>query len=356
MAESIKIMKLLFITQIVDKDDTYLGFVHSWIEEFSKRFESFDVICLKKGSYDLPGISVDSLGKEGGASRVKYVFRLFHLIISRRKQYDAVFVHMNQEYILIAGWLWRLMGKRVFMWRNHPAGTILTDIASVFCTKVFCTSQRAYAAKYKKTILMPVGVDTDVFKPDQAIERKPKSILSIGRIAPVKRLEVLINALKILDRSGQSFAASIYGDSLPVDSGYHQSLHDLVSESGLEERIAFHKGVPIHKVPTIYSANEIFVNMTPSGSYDKTMFEAMASETLVIACNKDLKGQIDDSFIFEEEDAAELAHRLAVWLKKDRSAVLAEAKKLRDYVIANHSLSALSLKLRDIISKNSHDK
>ena len=72
---------------------------------------------------------------------------------------------MNQEYVLIAGWLWKLLGKRTYLWRNHYAGSWLTDVAAVFCTKVFCTSKHSYTVKYKKTVLMPVGVDTERFTP-----------------------------------------------------------------------------------------------------------------------------------------------------------------------------------------------
>ena len=47
-------MKLLILTQVVDKEDHFLGFFHKWIEEFSKNYENITVICLKKGKYDLP--------------------------------------------------------------------------------------------------------------------------------------------------------------------------------------------------------------------------------------------------------------------------------------------------------------
>ena len=113
-------MKLLIITQKVNKNDPVLGFFHRWIIEFAKYFEFVTVICLEMGEYDLPdNVKVLSLGKEERQSRLQYLIQFYWYARHERKNYDAVFVHMNQEYLILAGWLWRLVGKKVTMWRNH---------------------------------------------------------------------------------------------------------------------------------------------------------------------------------------------------------------------------------------------
>ena len=163
-------LKLLIVTQKVDRNDSVLGFFHRWIEEFAKYCSQLTLICLQRGEYNLPAnVKVLSLGKETGRSRVKYLWRFYKYIWQERKNYDVVFVHMNQEYILLAGWLWKILGKKVFMWRNHYSGSLFTDIAASFCRKVFCTSKYSYTAKYKKTVLMPVGIDTNLFRIDKQI-------------------------------------------------------------------------------------------------------------------------------------------------------------------------------------------
>ncbi|MSU74856.1 hypothetical protein EXS57_03740, partial [Candidatus Kaiserbacteria bacterium] len=155
-------MKLLIVTQALDQDDVILSVYHNWVDELARHFERIEVICLKEGRHELPAnVRVHSLGKERGAvMRGIYVWRFLSLAWRFRTEYNAVFVHMNQEYILIAGWLWKLLGKPIYLWRNHYAGSWFTDVAAAFCTKIFCTSKHSYTAKYKKTVLMPVGVDT----------------------------------------------------------------------------------------------------------------------------------------------------------------------------------------------------
>ncbi len=95
-------MKLLILTQKVDKNDPILGFFHRWIEEFANHCEQVTVICLAKGKSTLPPtVSVLSLGKEAGQSRLKYLWRFYRYLWRERQNYDTVFVHMNQEYVLL---------------------------------------------------------------------------------------------------------------------------------------------------------------------------------------------------------------------------------------------------------------
>ena len=293
-------MKLLIITQKVDRDDPILGFFHRWVMELSKHCQSMTVICLEKGAYNFPAtVQVFSLGKEQKQSRLQYLSRFYKYIWQERKNYDAVLSHMNQEYILLAGWLWRLLGKRIYLWRNHYAGDELTDMAAVFCRKIFCTSHYSYTAKFKKTVLMPVGIDTDLFKPEREGQSySPRSILFLARIAPSKRPDLLIDALKGLGDAGQIFTASIYGDASPSNEGYKRSLEKSVSSYGLDDKVIFREGVPNEQTVSIYQSHQIFVNLSPSGMYDKTIFEAMACGIIVLTSNKNLRGEINERLVY----------------------------------------------------------
>lgn len=302
-------MKILILTQIVDVKDTSLSFFHRWLEEFAPHYEQIIVVCLKEGTHSLPAnVRVYSLGKETGPSRLKYVARLFRYAIAFRHEYEAVFVHMNQEYIVLAGWLWRLMGKRLYMWRNYHTGNWLTDVAAFFCNKVFCTSTFSYTARYRKTVIMPVGVDLSGFS-DMHMLPKPNSILSFGRIAGSKRIECFIEALGMLRDKGLSFTADIYGDPLPQDEPYRERLKAYVAELDLSDRVAFHAGVPNSEASRIFAEHEIFVNASPSGMYDKMIFEAAASGSLSLASSHDWAALVDLRLAFDGS-AEDLARAL----------------------------------------------
>lgn len=289
------------------------------------------------------------LGKEEKKSRMMYIRHFYSYIWRERKNYDAVFVHMNQEYVLLGGLIWKLLGKKVYMWRNHHAGSYLTDVAAVFCTHIFCPSKFSYTAKYKKTIFMPVGVDTDFFKPIPSTIRLPHSILFLSRMAPVKKPDLLLRSLAFLNEKKADFTTSFYGDPLPKDISYYVELQAFAYRNNLLKHVSFHAGVPNDKTPEIYSAHEIFVNLSSSGMYDKTIFEAMSCGCLVLASNKNLEGLIDDRFIFEEGNEAELEAKLIALLNEPAGERENQRKLLRSVVVKHHSLSKLAEKLSEII-------
>ncbi len=335
--------RLLIVTQSVDSSDPQFSFFIRWIEEIAKHFEKVKVVCLKEGKHALPeNVSVHSLGKEEGASRGKYVKRLYWYSLRFARQYDAVFVHQNQEYVILAAWLWHFLGKKVYLWRNHWAGGLFTRLAVKFSDKVFCTSNFSYTAKFNKNVIMPVGVDTALFTPVEAV-RRSESILSLGRIAPSKRLELIVEALAILRESGYELKAHFYGNTEPQDFKYEQTLMRRVKELRVDHLVVFHPGVQNAQTPALYSGHEFFINCSESGMYDKTIFEALACQSLTIACSKDYAEIADPRLIFEGT-ARDLALKLKELLKlpdAEKNAMRESGRKLSE----TQSLSALAEKI-----------
>ena len=353
--ERVAIMKLLFITQVVDKNDAVLGAYHGWLGALAPHFETITVICLREGEHTLPpNVHVYSLGKEKGvASRWRYSGRFLKLVWQKRNEYDAVFVHMNQEYLLLAGWLWKLWGKKIYLWRNHYSGSLLTDIAAALCTNVFCTSKFSYTARYKKTMLMPVGIDTTRFEPLSGVAHTPRSILFLARMSPSKRPEILIEALGMLRKRGIDYVADFYGSPLPKDKVYYEGLKERVRVLGIDGQVMFHPGVSNNETPNLYRAHEIFVNTSPSGMLDKTIFEAAACGCLVLSSSRDLATRLSPQFSFAGENPTalieNLTQKLGLLLESSPAKQKVDTRLLQDIVLQNN-LSTLIQELTKKIS------
>ncbi len=296
-------MKLLIITQKVDKNDPILGFFHRWIEEFSKRYEYITVICLEAGKPHLPpNVKVLSLGKEklkieNSKLKIKfrYILNFYRYIWNERNNYDVVFVHMNQEYVLLAGDLWRLMGKRIYLWRNHAKGDFLTIMAVWLSHKVFYTSPQSFTARFKKSVIMPVGIDTEFFKPDPSVTREKGTVLFLGRISPVKKVLEFIEWVKVTP-----FSATLVGPILPEDTAYGEKVKERLSD-----QIKFVGPVTREQALKLYQTHEIYVNKTPAGSMDKTIFEALACGMRLFVDNPDAR-----NIVIEEHSLKKLTERL----------------------------------------------
>jgi glycosyltransferase involved in cell wall biosynthesis len=343
-------MKLLVFTQVVDREDLVLGFFCRWIEELATRFEHVHVICLKEGIHDFPqNVQVHSLGKEKGVGRLTYLYRFYTYLFRLRDEYDSVFVHMNQEYVLLGGIFWKFLGKSVYMWRNHYAGSWLTNVAALFCTKVFCTSKHSYTARFRRTVLMPVGIDYQHFSSVEGVVREPRSVLFLARISPSKRPEMLIDALGEVLARGISFTATIVGSPKEGDESYAKSLQTRAESLGLHDRVQFRPGVPVSETPRVFAAHDIFVNCSPSGMFDKTLFEAAAAGCRVLASSEDFRDAAgDDTYTPTTKILTQL---LIDILQQDENSIIRKRNVLRSLALGE-SLQTLADRLHIEIQPN----
>ena len=342
-------MKLLITTQAVDLDDPVLGFMHRWIEEIAKHCESVEVICLKRGRLNLPpNVQVHSLGKEHGVSKTKYIVNFYRYIWSLRHQYDVVFVHMNQEYVLLGGIFWRIFRKKTVLWRNHKKGSWTTRLASMISNTVCYTSSAAYIAHYKNAVQMPIGIDTDTFVPPQ-VKPGGRSILFLGRIDAVKKPIEFLEALKLLVDQGVDFHADIYGDPTYPNDPYFAKFKDAAQPLLESGHVTLFPSVPNEKTPAIYGAHQIYVNLTPSGSFDKTIGEAMSCGCLVVAANDAVRKVIPETCFINDSNATSVAGALEAALSLVEQERNDLAEKSREYIVHTHSLSHLIERLAPVL-------
>lgn len=336
-------MNLLICTQAIDRRDPTLGFFHTWVERLADTHERITVLALRVGEYELPR-HVDVL--HVGSSRLARMWRVLYESHKHRSEYDAVFVHMSQEFILLAGWMWRGFGKKVYLWRNHYAGSFATDVAARQCTKVFYTSKFSYTAAYKNAVRMPVGIDTERFKRRPDILRDPRGILFLGRMAPSKQPHLVIEALSMLAERGVAFAAEFRGSHAAKDAPYIQKLHAMVRERGLEKCVNLGPAMPATHTPELFNRYTIFVNCSPSGMYDKVLFEAASCECVVVASSRDFAELVPPRFIFTEGDAGDLAKKLESLLTLPVTELQGIGVQMRNAARA-HSLERLITRLMD---------
>jgi glycosyltransferase involved in cell wall biosynthesis len=311
-------MKLLILTQKVDKNDDILGFFYGWLEEFSKHFESIIVICLYEGKHTLPkNVRVFSLGKEVGVSRLRYTINFFRYIRKFRKEYDAVFVHMNPEYVTLGGLLWRAWGKKIGLWYTHRQVNLKLLVAEKLAHSIFTASGVSFGISSKKVHVLGHGIDVKKFESirQNAENNGTIKILSAGRITPIKNLDIIIEAVDIL-RTQVDIPVSLHLVGMPVsemDTEYKKKLEKLVQDKGLADIVFFDGSVPFLEMPQKLASADIAVNVCPTGGVDKAVVEAWASGVPTIVSNEafsEYLGEYANILMFKERDAKDLAEKL----------------------------------------------
>ncbi len=331
-------MRLLVVTQTVDSDDPKLGFFHHWLEVFAKKFERIHVICLSEGKHALPeNVTVHSLGKERGVSRLLRAWYFVQLSWGLHREYDAVFVHMNPEYIALSGDFWHLAKKPVALWYNHEVGSIWLRLAQPFVKIIFHTSPYAYPARYRNARLMPAGIDTALFAPGSAV-RRADSIYFQGRISPAKRVHILLEALRQVRASRQA-TLTLVG---PEDAAYGQTLRkdfkDLIDAGA----VTFLGPKKNEETPALYGAHRVSVNLTADGNFDKSVLESLSCETPVMVSSRAFAGVVDDVWVVPENDADALAKALVRLLGLPDKEYRALGVRGRAAVESRHSLYMLA--------------
>lgn len=311
-------MRLLIITQILDKGSARLGFTHDWVEEFAKHCENLIVVCLYKGKIDLPqNVKVFSLGKEKGKSKIKYLFNFYKYIWQERKSYDSIFVHMNAIYVVLGGLFWKIQKKKITLWYVHRAVPLTLRIAEKFTDVIFSASQTGFNLKTKKLKVLGHGIDLQKFKP---LEKKQNQnifkIIYVGRISKIKNQELLLRALNILvnKKFVQGVAIEIVGDArTDDDQKYKNNLEIYLKENNLENFVDFVGAVNFNDIVKYYQRANLSLNLCPTGGMDKAVLESLACGIPVIVLNKsfsDVLNNFQELMILKDESPEDLSEKI----------------------------------------------
>lgn len=329
-------MKLLVVTQTLDKNDPTLGFFHEWVGAFSEKFETVTVIALNVGAHTLPkNVTVHSLGKESGVGRGFRIARYVSLLYSLRNEYTHVFAHMNPEYVIGGGALWRLFGKKIGFWYVHGAVTLRLRLAALLSHRVFTASRESCRIKNRNVSVVGHGIDTELFSPKNISH--PPSLVSIGRFSPSKKLELLIDAMKAVHAQIPDAMARIVGDAAtPENEAYAARVKEHAKASG----VSVEKPVLHADVPAVLALSDVFLNASQTSSLDKAVLEAMACGVVPVTSNIAYKPMLSPLNLYVEPTSEAFAKRAGKIL--GNPAVRNElGVKVREEVVKKHSLTRL---------------
>ncbi|MDQ3014280.1 MAG: glycosyltransferase [bacterium] len=349
-AQEIKLhrsLRPLIITQKVDSNDANLGFFTEWINEFSKHCTEVNVICLEKGRYMLnDNVKVFSLGKENKRSRLVYIFKFYSYIWNLRKQYNAVFVHMNPEYAVLGGLFWKLWGKNTALWYTHKSVHVKLRIATHLVKRVFTASKESFRLPTKKLIVTGHGIDTIRFSPQPQHQDPTYTIVSAGRISKSKNIHLLIESAAQLHSRHVQFKLRIAGEPITVeDKKYFDQIKLKIVTYNLGDQVQFIGQLSNAEMVTLYNSSHVFVNLSDTGSLDKAVLEAMSCGIHVLTSNEAFVSMLDEAHR-TSKDPAEITKKLMAFPQ------LPVDSKLRQHIVIEHNLSIL---IRHIIEHYSNE-
>ena len=339
-----KCKNLLIITQSVDENDFILAPFLYWFKELSKYYDNVFIICQRKGKYKLPhNIKVFSLCKEKNYSKLRRLIIFYKLIWQLHHKYDKLFVHMIPAYVLLGMPLWKLLNKKIYLWYAHGHVNSVLKMAVLLCNKVFTSTKGGCNIKFKNIEIIGQGLDSSLFKFNEKVFKKDRlNIITLGRITKIKNIDVIIDAINIINRYNINIKLTIVGGVyIEEDKTYLSYLRKKVETYNINRLVNFVGSVNHKKIPLLLKEHNLMINACSTTSFDKVILEAMACGVPVITSNNSFKGIISNNLIFKEKNVEDLAIKIKNFIEMPKNTKRNISNKLSKYVEHNHNLKKL---------------
>jgi glycosyltransferase involved in cell wall biosynthesis len=126
--------------------------------------------------------------------------------------------------------------------------------------------------------VIPNGIELDRFYPDKSDKRPDTTkLLTVGRLSITKRVQILVDAIRILHKDGCKVHFTIVGGG-----ALEHQLKQIVKERCLADIIEVTGRIDAEKMPQVYRENDIFISASMQEGMSNAMLEAMASGLPII--------------------------------------------------------------------------
>lgn len=291
---------------------------------------------------------VKSLGIPIHLIPIKAPLRPYYSLLFRTRPFRNFI--KKHEVDIVHSWDWssnwsevlacRLVGVTyIYTKKSMGWGNIHWKIRSYLSNFIITvnTDMRSFFTYKKQQKLIPFGLDTDYYTPDLYPDDKPKGtfkIITVANLVPVKGIETLIKALKLVK---PSILLDIVGDTRDP---YAATLKQLVVDFQLQDRVTF-LGKKSDVRGLLKEAN-LYVIPSEKEGMPMALVEAMCMGVPVLG--SDVSGiryvlkEFED-LLFPVLDSSALAKKIDAIYNKRPGERMELGKALRTYCLSNFNMN-----------------
>ena len=187
-----------------------------------------------------------------------------------------------------------------------------------------------YGIEEEKIHVIYNGVDINKFKPrpDRAelrrefgLEEEKKIVLFVGRLYHRKGLEILLRSIPPIIQEFGDVKFAISGTGFKKKE---QSLRELAKQLEIEDYVTFLGYVPDEKLPSLYSASDIFVLPAIYENFPFAILEAQATGLPVVSTKvggiPEFLADKENGFLIDPGDEKQLTQRVLTLLQDPKLA------------------------------------
>lgn len=342
-------MELKFFTIYYGDSDPILSHTKSWVESIARHFVHTTVYAThveNNGNQSDEFIAVKELGGGNFFKRFLAVIKLMGITAkmwSSRKNM-VCFFHMSAHVSAVIAPFLKIMGINSFIWYSHQAKSLALRMTVPFINLIFTPSEGTFPISSDKIRVVGHGLvplrEFETITNDAS--RDNSSVIVIGRIAPVKRIENLVLAL-----ANSGFPSMRIECVGPLqDLQYVEFLRELSQE--LKVSLVL-KGPLSRNDLNLYLAKKGIVYSGTEKSVDKAPLEAVALGCVVITANEEVQklSYISDFWQKEMgERAKDLSIESQIRLLKEKKISKTARRQLSRNCLERNDLEALMHRIK----------
>ncbi|OLR92446.1 glycosyltransferase family 4 protein [Actinokineospora bangkokensis] len=216
------------------------------------------------------------------------------LLAGLRAGRDADVVHVHSYhaacgFAALAGFRRRVVFTPHYHGGGHTTGASLLHLGYRFVGKllfraaarVICVSEAERAALVAdfpaaaaKAVVLPNGVDTAALRAAEPFPGEPRTVLSLGRLEPYKRVDELVRAVPLLPADVQVVVIGTGSQAGP--------LRALAAELGVADRVRLLGGLDDHAVHRWLRTAAVLVSLSAHEAFGMAPVEAAAAGAHVV--------------------------------------------------------------------------
>jgi len=345
-------VRIVFVTQTVDENDSVLGATVAKLRALAERCDELIVISDRIGIHDLPAnCSFHTFAAPTRLGRgVRYLRALLPLFVGRNAP-DALIAHMCPIYLVLAAPVAKLRRTPLILWYTHWAVDRTLRFATRLSDAVLSVDHRSFPLVDPKVEGIGHGIDVTQFAaraPTSANADGVLRLLALGRTSPTKGFATLLRALGKCRRDGLALRLDLHGPSTTDEERRHRDeLQQLIVAEGLTDAARLLDPVPRVEVPDLIRSVDVVVNstrgQTAGGALDKVVYETAACAVPVIACNPHLSEFLADLPVelrYKSENVDDLAGVVKAFAEADVRRREETGRELRRRVERGHSVDS----------------
>jgi glycosyltransferase involved in cell wall biosynthesis len=284
------------------QSSSYFGGTATVVEElalaFRRRGNEPTIVTLEKPDLAfslLDGITIFSPSSAFGTLNIGVVFKMIQIAsFLQRRSFDLVISNLYYSaFLSIANASIKIhiingMGHYVPTlqgWFRAQVGNYSNIVGAKLSDRVIANSyltSAIYSSIYGvHSTVVPLGVPSGAqLTPVNQIDSRDIDVLYAGRLAEVKALPILLEAIVYLIASlKRTVTLHVIGDGPEASN-----LHLLAKKLGIEEHVKFYGFIPRDQLAAYYARACCFVSVQPTEPFGLTYLEALANGTPIVVC------------------------------------------------------------------------